>query len=368
MRTDIDYRVHRQVGFDYFYRFHCETNDCSPDIAVEKWIADDLGFDFEKRCVMALFHGATYAGPCESMFADKFPVLSSDVINDVILFFESNKSRLLFSPDCKYRKIYFKEFLLSVAESIKPYGTLGKYIQSCFYPDDKLPYDHHWLNHYGNYIVLQQRCFKDWTQWGRMAHWCFSEALHRFIDAPILPPTMEFGPQGDSHTRGWAFCVGWQNAEDFKITKENSKELEESAAIYLTQFKNINKGIPNANFFTLETACCNYKRQHKGSRYPGCYIDEQYDEIMQMKRDWKEYNWLWDKYLEGRVAVIPKSLLYEKNKYKTDTAYIKSWNKVLVDYGRMPRIESWFNHQPQLWVELDEMPFAKSSIDLTTLI
>ena len=58
MLSDIDYRdiEYRKVGFDKFYEFHCLTNDCSPDIAVEKWIADDMGFDFEKRCVLGLFH------------------------------------------------------------------------------------------------------------------------------------------------------------------------------------------------------------------------------------------------------------------------------------------------------------------------
>ena len=97
MNTELDYRLfeHRQEGFDQFYRFHCLTNDYSPDIAVETWMADDMDFDWEKRCVMALFHGATYAGPCESMFADRFPIMTADV-QPQIEFFQEHKSRLLF--------------------------------------------------------------------------------------------------------------------------------------------------------------------------------------------------------------------------------------------------------------------------------
>ena len=89
MLSDIDYRdiEYRRVGFDKFYEFHCLTNDCSPDIAVEKWIADDMGFDFEKRCVLGLFHGATYAGPCESMFADRFSPITPNVQGFVDFFF-----------------------------------------------------------------------------------------------------------------------------------------------------------------------------------------------------------------------------------------------------------------------------------------
>jgi len=346
VKTSMDYKIdyrdmqNRQLGFDKFYKFHCVTNDCSPDIAVERWIADDMNFDFEKRCVMGLFHGATYAGPCESMFADKFPVMTSDVQPLVNFFFE-NKQKLLFSPDCKYRKMVFDKFLYSVGESIKPYGTLGNFIKSCFTSDNK----------YTNYENLKDKCMEQWFHWGRMGHWCFSEAIERFIDAPIEPPNMEFA-DGKSHRSGWAFCIGRDDLTGDTISAADCAYLEETAATYI---KTIN--FPRAGFFTLETACCNYKRQHKGSRYGGCYIDEQYTETMQMKKDWPEYDWLWDKYLEGRQNVIPSSLLYENNPHESEDAYCKDWVHCLKDFGRIPRIEAWYNEEPQRWTSIKNMPF-----------
>jgi len=349
MRTDIDYRLleYRQLGFDKFYEFHCTTNDCSPDIRVEKWIADTLDFDFEKRCVMALFHGATYAGPCESMFADRFPVLTSDM-SGPIKFFQENKKRLLFSPDCKYRKIVFEKFLESVGESIKPYGTLGRFIESCIgvsgNPDVT----------YGN---LKKKCYENWFHWGRMGHWCFSEALNRFA-VPLDPPTMEFD-EGKSHRAGWAFCIGRDDLTGEKVSKADLQLLEETAYEYIQDKKYVNAG-----FFTLETACCNYKRQHKGSRYGGCYIDEQYWETMMMKKDWPEYDWLWDKYLEGRQHVIPHSLLFENNPHEVEEAYLKDWCGALRDYGRIPRIEAWHNGTPQRWCKIEHLDFInKNSLD-----
>jgi len=342
MLSDIDYRdiEYRKVGFDKFYEFHCLTNDCSPDIAVEKWIADDMGFDFEKRCVLGLFHGATYAGPCESMFADRFSTITPNVQGLVDFFFE-NKKRLLFSPDCKYRKLVFDKFLYSVGESLKHYGTLGNFIQSCLQSDDK----------YKNYNDLKEKCMTNWYHWGRMGHWCFSEAIARFIDAPILPPTMEFA-DGKSHRSGWAFCIGRDDLTGDTISNEDCEYLERTAAEYIADKKFIRAG-----FFTLETACCNYKRQHKGSRYGGCYIDEQYAETMQMKRDWPEYDWLWNKYLEGRQHVVPQELLYENYKAETDHAYCKDWVNCLKDFGRIPRVEAWYNKQPQRWTSIKNMPF-----------
>lgn len=336
----VDYRLkkHRQLGFDQFYRFHCATNDCSPDIAVERWIADDCGFDFEKRCVLGLFHGAAYAGPTEAIFAENFPVLTGDA-GPIIEFYQAHKKRLIFSPDCKYRRLVFERFLQSVCDAIAPYGTLGTYIRSCFTAADPRE----------NYRTLQTKCIGDWFNWGRMGHWCFSEAIARFIDAPIEPPTMEFA-KGKSHRSGWAFCLGRDDLTGDQISKADCAYLEQAAADYMATCD-----FPNANFFTLETACCNYKRQHKGSRYGGCYIDEQYDDIIEARHNWAEYDWLWDKYLEGRAAVIPSSLLYEANHAIAGRAYMKDWVKCLKDYGRIPRVEAWLEGQPQSWVPLKQL-------------
>lgn len=341
MDDTIDYRLpeNRFEGFDKFYKYMLATGDWSPDINVERWMANDMDFDFEKRCVMAFFHGATYAGPCESMFADKFPVFSSDITEDIVDFYVENKKRLLFSPDCKYRKLVFEKFLRSVGEAIKPYGTLGNYIKESFKSEDK----------FENYNSLQTRCMTDWYHWGRMGHWCFAEALWNFVDAPIEPPTMEFAT-GKSHRSGWAFCIGRDDLTGDRISKDDVAMLEQTAAEYIKTIEH-----PDANFLTLETCCCNYKRQHKGSRYGGCYIDEQHWEMEEMKKTWPEYTWLWDKYLEGRQKALPHEVLGEMHTdFKPgETAYVPSWNKALKDYGRIPRVESFFNKKKQIWLPLN---------------
>lgn len=354
MNTDIDYREkqYRKMGFDYFYKAHIETNDCSPDIAAEKWIADDLNFDFEKRCVMALFHGATYAGPCEIMFAERFPVFEPKALPLMIKFFEQNKKRLLFSPDCKYRKMVFPKFLTSVSEAIAPYKTLGNFIKHHLEIPKQIA-SIEWFR----YKELQNVCMNEFYHWGRMGHWSFSEALDRFIGPCIEPPTMEFGPGGKSHTSGWAFCIGRDDLvekmnNDKELSKDEINLLEESAAKYLNKFLT-DKNPQLATFFTLETACCNYKRQHKGSRYGLCYIDEQYDEITYMKTLWSEYTRLWNKYMEARQVVFPRCLLFENYNSK-GKAYMNDWCSALKDYGRIPRVEAYFNNQPQSWEPLEK--------------
>jgi hypothetical protein len=183
----------------------------------------------------------------------------------------------------------------------------------------------------------------------------FAEALFRVADAPIEPTTMEFGRDGKSHTAGWAFCIGRDDLTDRSLTQLEVSMLEKSATEYIDRFRSAHPYLDQANFFTLETACRNYKRGHKGTRYQLCYIDEQHTETMQMMEDWPEYKWLWQKYLEARQAVFPHSMLYENHRddpvNDSPKAYLGSWTKALRDYGRIPRVEAYFNNQPQRWSE-----------------
>ena len=347
MDTSVDYRdiKYRQAGFDKYYEFHCVTNDCAPDIAVETWLSDDLDFSFEKRCTLSLYHGSSRGGPFETIIADKFPLFTDDASGPIEFFLE-NKKRLIFSPDCKYRKLVYDKFLYSVAQSVKPYGTLGNFISSCLQSDDKIK----------NYNMLKEKCQSEWFHWGRMGHWGLSESLARFIDAPIQAPTMEFA-EGASHRSGWAFCVGRDDLIGNSISKADCQMLEEKAAEYISD-----KKFPRASFFTLETACCNFKRQYKGSRYGGCYIDEQHNDIMLMEKYWPDYGWLGDKYFEGREKLMPHSLLFEKSGSNFEEAYCRDWVHVLKDYGRIPRVEAYFNNEKQVWGHLKDMPFVQQSL------
>ena len=348
MNVNIDYRslAHRQEGFDWFYKAMCESEDVDPELACDRWVADQAEWDFEKRCVLALHHGGSASGLVGTLFADKFPLMTGNV-DSLTQYFRDNNERLPFGADAKYRRMRYEPFLASVGRSIEPYGTLGKLIKSCLQSNDKK----------ANYLKLQQLCMEEWFQWGRMGHWCFAEAIFRLADAPIDPPTMEFGKEGKSHTSGWAFCLGRDDlvAKAPKWTESEVQHLEKAAARYIEQFKAMYPHLVRADFFTLETACCNYKRGHKGTRYQLCYIDEQHNDLMRVMDQWKEYEWLWNKYLEARQAVLPANLLYENHCNKSGNtagqAYSESWKKSLERFGRMPRVEAYINGQPQRWFE-----------------
>ncbi len=353
----------RLEGFDKFYQFHLETLDCCPEIVTATYLANHQeDWDFEKRCSYAFWHGTTYCGPTEIILTNEFPVIgrSKKDIERIKEFFLENKKKLIFASDCKYRKLDFLPFMDSVGKYLletSKFEILGEMVKSKLSGKDT-----------ENYLNLQKEVFDNWYSCGRMFYWCFAEALKMITSKEILPPTMEFGPGGNSHTSGWAFVMGRDDLvkkiDDGKsLTKEEISNLETSARDYLYSFKEKHYNAQLADFFTLETACCNYKRQHKGTRYGGNYIDEQWDEIQEMKSHWDgpKYNKIWENYINSRQRVFPSSMLFE-NFNKSGKAYQTSWHDTLKDYGRMPRVEAWFNSQPQLWQPIDRFDWYGDSI------
>lgn len=73
------------------------------------------------------------------------------------------------------------------------------------------------------------------------------------------------------------------------------------------------------------------------------------------------FDWFY-RAMEARQAVFPHSLLYENNREDAvndlPTAYLLTWTKALSDYGRIPRVEAYFNNQPQRWSE----PFINRAV------
>jgi len=365
MRTDLDYRLlgNRWNGFLQYYQFTTEAEDSTADLVCENYVAKQLGLDQETRLTLAFWFGAV-GSPTSMILTEEFGPIIPSTIPKIVEYFKINKQRLSFASDAKYRKIHFESFIYSIQEIIKRYGSLALYI-------------HYMINGQNEpiqvYNNLSNACRRDWYQWGRMGHWCFAEALSHFTDFSISPPTMEFGPGGESHTAGWILAqqkdwieFGFGNGlDDNGIT-----HMETGAKFFIDWAKNQNWGNKdNINYFTLETACCNYKRQHKGSRYAGCYIDELYDDLQIMYQDWPEKRKLFDLYMKGRLEKLPVNLLYEMNNdyNPLKPAYQKTWHKAFMKHGRMPRVETWFNNcNRQRWCDINELGYESSLEDLWT--
>jgi len=358
MLTDIDYRKleHRWEGFDWYYKFTTQNADSTADLVCENHVANELDFTDQSKVALAFWFGAM-GSPSSSIFAHKFGNFNSDSFPSIMNFFEENKGRISFASDAKYRKIHFKQFIESVCNSLGNKSIYDFTIEQLWKvvgkPSD-MAYDH--------YKSLHINCLENWWQWGRMGQWCFSEALNTYTLFKILPDKMEFGPEGKSHTAGWVLAneKRWLDSRHTEINEKAICEFEDWADSYInrTHFTHT----LDVNYYTLETACCNYKRQHKGSRYAGCYIDELYDDLQTLKEDWPEYDFLYSKFMEARKRTLPSGLLYENSKDfdSRKPAYQKSWHNAFKDYGRIPRVEAWANNQTQRWCDITELGYEEN--------
>jgi hypothetical protein len=368
MRTDIDYRKldHRWEGFDWYYKFTTQMEDSTADLVCENYVGNVLyQFDIEERSTLAFWFGAI-GSPSSMIFTKKFGNFKAIQYQEIMEFFEKNKKRISFASDAKYRKIHFEPFISSVCNSL---GSISIYQ----YIANKVIQRTSGLSDmpYVIYDALSEDCKRDWDQWGRMGHWCFSEALNMYTSFPVKPRTMEFGATGKSHTAGWVMAneKAWFESDHVEINDEVISKFEIDAKRYITDTAESKySDYKNINFYTLETACCNYKRQHKGSRYAGCYIDELYDDIMILKENWPEYEDMANDYLTARIKNLPHSLLYERSADfdPNKPAYQKSWHQAFMEHGRMPRVEAWANNQKQRWCDIHDLNYESNLEDMWT--
>ena len=364
MQTDIDYRglEYRWAGFDWYYRFTTCNYDSTADLVCEKWVADRNHFSIPERTALAFWFGAV-GSPSSMIFTKKFGNFNKNSAKAILEFFEKNKSRISFASDARYRKINFQPFIKSVCDSLSHTDTIYEYVLDKFTQRTSAVGN----QHQANYNTLSECCRNDWQQWGRMGHWCFAEALKHFTQFPIKPPTMEFGPTGKSHTSGWLLAIEKHRLKRDQILELDKPDLEIQAHSYIVRVReNFPSFYKEADYFTLETACCNYKRQHRGTRYAGCYIDELYDDLQVLKKDWPEYSELYEQYMKARWNVLPKPLLYEANKdfNPSKPAYQISWHKAFMEFGRMPRVEAWANGKPQRWCDISDLGYEANLEDM----
>jgi len=372
MNKSIDYRQpdFRFSGFDKFYRAMLETNDVSPDMAVERWIADEKNFTFEQRCSQALFHGLTYDGPSEMVLSHEFPTINVKSIRKLNEFYLSNKTETnnrfrTLPPDSNKRWYIHKARLASfeaLEKLVAPHKTFGKFIEAQI-SEKNTPVE--------NYQSLLKAVSPTddidiWQVSRRMGTWCFLEALSRFTDIPIEPPNMWFGSEGKNHTAGWAWATNRDDIVDRLINEEkipyaDIESMELAAKTYLDRLKISHPELKNIGTFTLETCCCNYfKAAVKGTHFNLCYIQEQHDVTKIAESIWTDHQWLWDLYWKGRQATIPATMLYE-NYQKVGDAYVKNWRKGPLSFketGRMIAVDHYENGQPLPWPVQDSWSLA----------
>jgi hypothetical protein len=88
-------------------------------------------------------------------------------------------------------------------------------------------------------------------------------------------------------------------------------------------------------------------------------MDELYDDLQTFKVNWPEYEWVYHHYMSARQNTLPNNFLYEKSPDwdPNKPAYQESWHEAFKEYGRMPRVEAFYNKQPQRWCDITELGY-----------
>ena len=109
-----------------------------------------------------------------------------------------------------------------------------------------------------------------------------------------------------------------KRAEIFKNNPDlTSKDINHLNKTLEKIIDDLNKISPERNWTILGVTSdmCSYRKLFKSTRYLGYYVDRQQEEILQLQKNYPEYNSMWDYMWEDRKNGIDEKYLGEKNGY-----------------------------------------------------
>ena len=226
--------------------------------------------------------------------------------NELEEFWEDNKQKLIFQSDRRYIK-NMNQFVEIVEEFLKnsgrnPWGYLKKFIKN----DEKATYE------------SMYKEVNSWKYYGRFGTILFMYNINKLLKIPMNNNSYDW--KNGSTTTEAIFNANYMDkrAEIFKNNPAlTSKDINHLNKTLEKIIDDLNKISPERNWTILGVTSdmCSYRKLFKSTRYLGYYVDRQQEEILQLQKNYPEYNSMWDYMWEDRKNGIDEKYLGEKNGY-----------------------------------------------------
>lgn len=282
-------------------------------------LADLYGWSDEEKLWFAFINGNTQ-NPVTSLLIMKiFRDASTFLLAGGEQWFNTNWKNLDWDTDRRYQK---KEFPSNVEWywNVTKNGQFGFFKSICNTKDEQ-----------ENFRLLWDEVRNNFPSFGRLSAFSYTEYL-KIVGLPIDCDNLflEDISGSASHRNGLAIVLGRDDLdfhhETAHYTKAQMSWLKEEAALLLAEAK---ERVPEASYFTLESALCTYKSWHRPNRrYPNVYNDMLYSRIKSMEGKWNKdiFQILWN---IRKTKVHPYLLCEENQVYPASDAglatYTQNW-------------------------------------------
>ncbi len=278
-----------------YIRYHAESEklgDIDPGYPLLRYVCDRFDLNLEQRFWLAWLYGATYCAPTVFYIYSEFQDYENVDVGRLGRWWNANRPRVVFQSDRQWirSRNQFVDMFVSYRDAVGPsqVSRFGQILQlgggnpQLTY---RIAYDH----------------FRKCYQMGRFGLFLFLEAVHVVTEFPMRPDKIEWE---DAQSSRNGLCFACDRHDLLRGHEYGDDPFPKWALPMLDQSLDwvegkIAKTAPNvrADHWNVETSLCAYKKFKRAKRYPGYYIDRQYDEIFKMEARVPEgvcWQVLWD--------------------------------------------------------------------------
>lgn len=302
-KSYMDELRHGRLGEYITYHFLMdEIGDIDPSYPMLRYVCDRFELNMEQRYWLAFLFAATYCSPTVYYMYNEFPDFENVDVNRLQRWWDGNKNKCLFQSDRLWirSRNQFVPMFESYKAHIQPTGKQEYAFMNLFSVDgDGATYD------------AAYKYFHTIKYFGRFSMFLYLEAVHVVTGFPMSPTNIDW-KNAKSSRNGLCFAMGYDDlirGHGYQDTPLDAKDYQDLSIDYTYLLELMQELSPTSRVdaWNVETSLCAYKKWRLGiedpkrvssphHRYPGYYLDRQYDEIMKMQQNvvhGVDWNVLW---------------------------------------------------------------------------
>lgn len=341
----MDHRLkeNRREAFIRWYAWSLTYKDCDPAVWLANYLNKRYEHNREQRYWFAWLYGNTYNLPTAWVLMNEFPDFELATVDRMEKWNNENYKRLRYQVDTKWNKGHLPTMFASYKDWIGGNSQEDKF-RSLFADDRQVYFENLWGSIKG-----------ELHKFGRYSTWFYIQQLKHTAGIDVDPTSLMLSDYSGSrsHRNGLLFALGMDSEIDRKLSPMVYDTLEREGLAILEETRaRFPKVAHEADFFTMETCLCSFKKifRERQGRYLGYYLDRQCEEIQKAEGDgW--YGIDWNVVWQARNEMLDSRL---DNRYGID----KERFGTFVNTGYMMREDWMFDDVEKIGFNLEDFAYG----------
>lgn len=294
---------------EYFLRYYeasMRVYDTDPAMFMLCYLCDRMEMNIEQRYLLSLFYSFTYHVPTAWVMWNEFPDLKNLDMDRFSRWYKTNKVRLVYESDMRWKKLYTEE-IVGHYKNLIGSGTQEEFFNSM---TGSTPTE--------SFYNLWDELPKKLIDYGRYTIWTYLQCLKEVCGLNTEPDTLFLSEsKATSQRSALAFMLGMDEKAKVKKYKYTQDETERMNFLSYAIFDLMRERCPDLNldYYNYETCLCAWKKTFTSRSGKGRYIGYYHDRVAKNIDDMKSKGWSginWNLLEECRNEMIDRELIVRR--------------------------------------------------------